>query len=203
VVLDDQGMRATSPTVILSVSEGRREVPSDLDGGNQFARFVVRLFIFLLVLALIGGGIFFLWQRGVFAGLGSKREGSGRRRARRRSGPTTTITDTPPVSQPTAVLGYLDVLESVSRMQSPIPLQGTYIRIGRSPAQCEIAFENDITMSRLHANLQREGSSYRLFDENSTSGTFVNERQTPEYGIQLEDGDEIHLGAVHLRFRRT
>jgi len=203
VVLDDQGMRATSPTVILSVSEGRRDVPSDLDGGNQFASFVVRLFIFLLVLALIGGGLYFLWQRGVFAGLGGKREGGGRRRARRRAGPTTTITDAPPISQPTAVLGYLDVLESVSRMQTPIPLQGTYIRIGRSPAQCEIAFENDITMSRLHANLQREGSSYRLFDENSTSGTFVNERQAPDYGILLEDGDEIHLGAVHMRFRLT
>ncbi|HUM72514.1 MAG TPA: FHA domain-containing protein, partial [Chloroflexota bacterium] len=69
--------------------------------------------------------------------------------------------------------------------------------------QCEIAFENDITMSRLHANLQREGADYRLFDENSTSGSFVNERQVPEYGIQLVDGDEIHLGAVHLRYRRA
>jgi pSer/pThr/pTyr-binding forkhead associated (FHA) protein len=107
------------------------------------------------------------------------------------------------VAQATAVLGYLEVLEAVSRMNTPIPLQGTLIRLGRSPAQCEIAFENDITMSRLHANLQREGSDYRLFDENSTSGSFVNERQVPEYGIQLVDGDEIHLGAVHLRYRRA
>ncbi|HRQ39422.1 MAG TPA: FHA domain-containing protein [Chloroflexota bacterium] len=205
VVLDSQGMRATSPTVLLTVNEGRRDVPSTLDGGNQFARFLARLFAFLLVLALIGGGLFFLWQRGVFAGLLGKREG-GRRRSRRRGGPTTTITDigqAGPVSQPTAVTGYLDVLESVSRMETPIPLHGTLIRIGRSPAQCEIAFENDITMSRLHANLQREGADYRLFDENSTSGSFVNERQVPEYGIQLVDGDEIHLGAVHLRYRRA
>ncbi len=204
VVLDSQGMRATSPTVLLTVNEGRRDVPSTLDGGNQVARFLARLFTFLLVAALIGGGLFFLWQRGVFAGLLGKREG-GRRRSRRRGGPTTTITDVAPVapSQPTAVAGYLDVLESVSRMETPIPLHGTLIRLGRSPAQCEIAFENDITMSRLHANLQREGSDYRLFDENSTSGSFVNERQVPEYGIQLVDGDEIHLGAVHLRYRRA
>lgn len=203
VVLDSQGMRATSPTVILTVNEGRRDVPSTLDGGNRFARFLVQLFTFLLVAALVVGGLFFLWQRGVFAGLMGKRGGG--RRARRRGGPTTTITDVGPVapSQPTAVTGYLDVLESVSRMNSPIPLQGTLIRLGRSPAQCEIAFENDITMSRLHANLQREGSDYRLFDENSTSGSFVNERQVPEYGIQLADGDEIHLGAVHLRYRRA
>ncbi len=203
VVLDSQGMRATSPTVILTVNEGRRDVPSTLDGGNRFARFLAQLFTFLLVAALIGGGLFFLWQRGMFAGLMGKRGGG--RRARRRGGPTTTITDVGPVapSQPTAVTGYLEVLESVSRMNSPIPLQGTLIRLGRSPAQCEIAFENDITMSRLHANLQREGSDYRLFDENSTSGSFVNERQVPEYGIQLADGDEIHLGAVHLRYRRA
>jgi hypothetical protein len=201
VVLDSQGMRATSPTVILTVNEGRRDLPSDLDGGNQVARFIVRLFTFLLLVALIGGLIFFLWQRGAFARLGRKREGG--RRGRRRSGPTTTLTEAAPVAQATAVLGYLEVLEAVSRMNTPIPLQGTLIRLGRSPAQCEIAFENDITMSRLHANLQREGSDYRLFDENSTSGSFVNERQVPEYGIQLVDGDEIHLGAVHLRYRRA
>ncbi len=201
VVLDSQGMRATSPTVMLTVNEGRRDVPSDLDGGNQVARLIVRLFTFLLVAALIGGLLFFLWQRGTFSRLSGKREGN--RRSRRRGGPTTTITEAEPVAQSTAVTGYLDVLESVSRMNSPIPLQGTLIRLGRSPAQCEIAFENDITMSRLHANLQREGNDYRLFDENSTSGTFVNERQVPEYGIQLVDGDEIHLGAVHLRYRRV
>ena len=47
-----------------------------------------------------------------------------------------------------------------------------------------------------------EGTHYRIFDENSTSGTWVNERQVPDYGLELEDGDEIHLGAVHLRFRQ-
>jgi len=76
------------------------------------------------------------------------------------------------------------------------------VRIGRSPSQAEIAFENDITVSRLHATLLLEGNHYRIFDEQSTSGTWVNEQQVPEYGIQLMDGDEVHLGAVHLRFRQ-
>ena len=48
-----------------------------------------------------------------------------------------------------------------------------------------------------------EGNHYRIFDELSTSGTWVNEQQVPEYGIQLLDGDEIHLGAVHLRYRQS
>jgi pSer/pThr/pTyr-binding forkhead associated (FHA) protein len=41
-----------------------------------------------------------------------------------------------------------------------------------------------------------------LFDENSTSGSWVNGRQVPEYGVELADGDEIHLGAVHMMFRQ-
>jgi pSer/pThr/pTyr-binding forkhead associated (FHA) protein len=47
-----------------------------------------------------------------------------------------------------------------------------------------------------------EGNRYRLYDAGSTSGTWVNEQQVPEYGIQLRDGDEIFLGQVHLRFRQ-
>jgi hypothetical protein len=47
-----------------------------------------------------------------------------------------------------------------------------------------------------------EGNHYRIFDEGSTSGTWVNEKAVPEYGVQLVDGDEVHLGAVLLRFRQ-
>ena len=82
-------------------------------------------------------------------------------------------------------------------------MSGTVIRIGRNPSMCEVAFEEDVTVSRYHANLMREGNGYRIFDERSTSGTWVNERQVPEYGTQLMDGDELHLGAVHLRYRQA
>lgn len=81
-------------------------------------------------------------------------------------------------------------------------LSNTVVRMGRNPRMCEVAFEDDITVSRYHANLMREGNSYRIFDERSTSGSWVNERQVPEYGTMLMDGDEIHLGAVHLRYRQ-
>jgi predicted component of type VI protein secretion system len=84
-----------------------------------------------------------------------------------------------------------------------VALTTSVVRLGRSPAQADIAFENDITVSRLHATLHLEGVHYRIFDEHSTSGTWVNEQQVPEYGIQLMDGDEIHLGAVHLRYRES
>lgn len=203
-IVDSQGMQASSPTVILTVNEGRTDIPSELSGGNGFASSVGRFLGYLFILLLIAGGVFFLWQRGLFSKLGTVRLGGGERSRRRRGGPTMTVEDAPlPTAMPTTTKGYLEVLEAVTRTEPSVPLQGTIVRIGRSPAQCEIAFENDITVSRVHANLQLEGSDYRIFDENSTSGTFVNERQVPDYGIQLMDGDEIHLGAVHLRYHRA
>ena len=73
---------------------------------------------------------------------------------------------------------------------------------GRSPKQADLSFDDDITMSRIHATIVQEGSDYRIFDEGSTSGTFVNEQRVPDYGIQLIDRDEIRMGAVILRFRQ-
>jgi predicted component of type VI protein secretion system len=52
------------------------------------------------------------------------------------------------------------------------------------------------------AALSRKGATYRVYDEQSTAGTWVNEQRVPEYGMQLVDGDEIRVGAVRLRFRQ-
>ncbi|MCI0397701.1 MAG: FHA domain-containing protein [Chloroflexi bacterium] len=96
---------------------------------------------------------------------------------------------------------YLEVLDSVTRMPPRIELTAVENRIGRSPAQADIVFENDITVSRLHASIVQEGEEYHIYDENSTSGTWVNEQRLTEYGHLLQDGDEIRLGAARLRFR--
>ncbi len=102
-------------------------------------------------------------------------------------------------SQPAA---FLEVLESSSAMTSRIDLDQVEHRFGRSSNQADIVFKNDGTVSRLHSTIAQEGSEYRLYDEQSTSGTWVNEQRVPDYGIQLVDGDEIRLGAVRLRFRQ-
>lgn len=97
---------------------------------------------------------------------------------------------------------FLEVVESVTRAKKRIDLDDPEIKIGRSPTQSTLAFEDDVTVSRLHCTIVKEGDDYRVFDEKSTSGTFVNEQRVPEFGLQLVDGDEIRLGAVKLRFRQ-
>ncbi|MEM9775903.1 MAG: FHA domain-containing protein, partial [Chloroflexota bacterium] len=69
-------------------------------------------------------------------------------------------------------------------------------------SKSDIAFTNEQTVSRVHATLAREGNTYRLYDEQSTSGTFLNGQRLPEYGALLNDGDEVQMGALVLRFRR-
>jgi pSer/pThr/pTyr-binding forkhead associated (FHA) protein len=88
-------------------------------------------------------------------------------------------------------------------MPPAVELTATEHRLGRNPGQSDIAFENDITVSRIHASVMLEGSDYRLYDEASSGGTFVNDQPVPEYGYQLLDGDEIRLGAVRLRYRNS
>jgi hypothetical protein len=97
---------------------------------------------------------------------------------------------------------FLEVLESVSAMPDRLDLDANELRLGRSASQADIVLKGDATVSRKHATIVQEGSDWRIFDERSTSGSWVNEQRVPDYGIQLADGDEIRLGAVRLRFRQ-
>ena len=96
---------------------------------------------------------------------------------------------------------YLEVLESVTQRSGRIDLTAVEMKLGRSAKQADIVFDKDATVSRIHASIVLEGNDYRIFDEQSTSGTFVNEQRVPEYGLQLVDNDEVRLGGVRLRFR--
>ncbi len=87
-------------------------------------------------------------------------------------------------------------------MDSRLDLDADELKLGRSSNRADIVFENDNTVSRIHASIVREGSDYRIFDEQSTGGTWVNGQRVPEHGMQLMDRDEIRLGAVRLQFRR-
>lgn len=212
--VDDAVQRALSAEVVLTVVEGETNIPAALQGGSTagssgwqtiigcvFALFALVAFVFLLSVLR---DLPLVKQLGLDQWL--NKLPWPQPRPRRTS--QVTITDpTPAGEQPTTLQPianyYLDVLESVTRINSPLPISGIEIRLGRSSAQSDIAFVDDITVSRLHATLLQEGEGYRLFDEKSTSGTQVNGQPLPEYGVLLMNGDEILLGAVRLRFRRA
>ncbi len=212
-ILDEQGIPVNSPPVNLTVQEGSREVPEELDaGGVGSGSWSWLIWLILLVaLGLVGFYVvrrYDLLARVKLPSRGGKRRSGGQPAVATYDEPSpksdaTPVSETPPVVTMDEPVAYLEVLDSVTRMPDYLELKASQISLGRSPGQSDIAFENDITVSRIHATLHLEGTHFRIFDERSTSGTWVNEQQVPEYGIQLMDGDEVHLGAVHLRYREA
>jgi hypothetical protein len=70
--------------------------------------------------------------------------------------------------------------------------------IGRSP-ECDV-FLDDVTVSRRHAEVVREGDRHTIRDLGSLNGTFVNRRRIES--AVLEDDDEVQIGKYRLTFLR-
>jgi len=70
------------------------------------------------------------------------------------------------------------------------------VSIGRHP-ESDI-FLDDITVSRKHAEIRREASSFTLMDTGSLNGTYLN-RERIESAV-LQSGDEIQIGKYRLLF---
>jgi len=68
--------------------------------------------------------------------------------------------------------------------------------IGRSP-ECDV-FLDDVTVSRQHAELKRDGETFSIRDLGSLNGTYVN-RKRIESAV-LEDDDEVQIGKYRLTF---
>ncbi len=100
---------------------------------------------------------------------------------------------------------YLEVIESGggSAPREKIELHGQTVRLGRDPAAANIIFA-DRSVSRLHARIEETRAGvFHLYDEGSTSGTWVNFTQISLIdGQELRSGDLINLGRVQLRFKQ-
>jgi FHA domain/zinc-ribbon domain len=79
--------------------------------------------------------------------------------------------------------------------QSFQPADGRTL-VGRSP-ECAI-FLDDVTVSRRHAEIIREGDTFTIRDLGSLNGTYVN-RKRIESAV-LEDDDEVQVGKYRLTF---
>ncbi|HEV2461291.1 MAG TPA: FHA domain-containing protein [Ktedonobacterales bacterium] len=74
------------------------------------------------------------------------------------------------------------------------------LTIGRS-GECDLVLD-DPAASRIHAIITHDAAAgtYRLQDQDSVNGTFVNRQRIREH--LLEDGDEIQLGLTVVVFRQ-
>ena len=79
-----------------------------------------------------------------------------------------------------------------------IPLQHGWTRVGRS-LSAHIRFD-DPTVSRRHALIHRDRTGTRILDDRSLNGVFLNGQRVD--WRELEDGDEIAIGAFRLYFIR-
>jgi len=72
------------------------------------------------------------------------------------------------------------------------------ILIGRSQ-DCDIQL-NDPNVSRRHAEIRQEETSYSIVDLGSTNGLEVNGQRVRQ--AKLEDGDRIVIGSTEAVFER-
>jgi hypothetical protein len=102
-------------------------------------------------------------------------------------------------SQPAKAI--LEVLEGDDSHREPIEIVGENTRLGRDEALAQIVLD-DRSVSRLHARItEEEPGHFVLYDEGSTSGSYVNYEPVGIKGQWLQHDDVVNLGRVKLRFK--
>jgi hypothetical protein len=76
------------------------------------------------------------------------------------------------------------------------PLTEERTTLGRHPA-ADI-FLDDVTVSRNHAVVEREGAHFAIADQGSLNGTYVNRRRIERH--VLVEGDEVQVGKYKFTF---
>ncbi|GAA4614443.1 FHA domain-containing protein [Saccharopolyspora hordei] len=77
------------------------------------------------------------------------------------------------------------------------PLESPQVTIGRD-RDCDIVVD-DMTVSRVHAELHLRDGNYVVVDGGSLNGTYLNRQ--PVDVAELNDGDELWIGRVRFTFR--
>ncbi len=95
----------------------------------------------------------------------------------------------------------LVVLEGDDSHREPIDIVSENTRLGRDEALAQVVL-NDRSVSRLHARItEEEVGRFVLYDEGSTSGSYVNYEPVGIKGQWLQHDDIINLGRVKLQFK--
>jgi hypothetical protein len=82
---------------------------------------------------------------------------------------------------------------------TPIPITGDQVIFGKDPARVSLVL-SDPSIEPVHACLRLVEGVYRISDEGTTAGTWVNYTPVSKEGATLEHGDLIHIGRIGFRF---
>src|SRR5215510_12108533 len=112
---------------------------------------------------------------------------------------------TPTVSEQLTAVRPPDVPIVVTIINGPDPADrgkvyapaGEVFSIGGADT-CAVVL-HDPRVSGIHATIKRQGGRYRIYDENSSNGTFLRTPQARIFHADLADGDTIYLGETQLR----
>jgi serine/threonine protein kinase len=111
------------------------------------------------------------------------------------AGEAPTISEmTQPPEEPTPWL----VVTGPGGFNQKIDLSDRTYRIGRDSQNDIVLPDDSKTVSRIHAELRREGDRYTLIDLDSQNGLLVNGRRKPS--VQLQPGVSVRVGAFTLMF---
>jgi len=73
------------------------------------------------------------------------------------------------------------------------------IVLGRMPTSDVVLPDPEKTVSSRHARIERRRGRFRIFDQGSANGTFVNgKRVSPNHATDLKDGDVVTIGKFRL-----
>ena len=78
-------------------------------------------------------------------------------------------------------------------------LDGDSTTIGRA-SDCDI-FLDDVTVSRKHASIVKDGTSFSFVDSGSLNGSYINNEAVSIRDLQ--NGDAIQIGKFHMLFIRA
>ena len=112
---------------------------------------------------------------------------------------TLTVSNTPPEApvvtiDPSDPVSGEDLFCEVT--SESFDADGDTVTLGRHP-ESDI-FLDDITVSRRHAEVRRDGARYRVRDVGSLNGTYINRDRIDEQ--ELHEGDELQVGKFKLLF---
>ena len=201
-VIDEIGLAGRSDPVTVDIEVSRPEppvstkTPEELEEASRLQKRETLLRL-IIAIALIAAGVALIVSISAYI-----------RHPRQTREAISNITDTiktkvfrrtPGVSPQPALAYLIEKDSSGPGRRYEILNQSVYI--GRDPSRADITFQ-DLTVSRLHARIAEvEDNEFWIYDEGSTSGTFVNGEMVTAKGKMLNDGDIIYLGRIELQFK--